>query len=449
MFHPLSLAGDAGILLFTAFLGWALIKPDKRRILFTGITALALSAFIFGVRVYYISPRIFSTDTSQALKSLPYLAYVAEEKDIEKSGVVAYNEPLCNKGINIYNSYKLGGAHLMDMSGNILHTWRPEKAHWHWHYVKMYNKSDLLVIIKDIMLMRLDRHSNIKWAKKLHVHHDIAVGENKDIYTLARKDEVVFSHGLPLPVCVRNDYIVILSADGEIKKEIPLFKILKKEVPLGRVFKIYGWIAYPKELSRIIKRRINREPVFEDDTPPDIFHANSIELINRDIGGIFKKGNFLFCSKSLDMIGVIDIKKEKLLWSWGMQNLDRPHHPAFLENGNILIFDNGYDRGYSRIVELNPFTEEIIWEYGTGPSESFFSTWGGANQSLPNGNILITDSAHGRVFEITKGGKIVWEFYNPHRYKNGKRATIYRMMRITDPGEFFLNNGTPCRVVLK
>jgi ribosomal protein L15E len=37
------------------------------------------------------------------------------------------------------------------------------------------------------------------------------------------------------------------------------------------------------------------------------------------------------------------------------------------------------------------------------------------------------------VFEITPDEQIVWEFFNPDRGKDGKRATIYRMTRITDP----------------
>ena len=66
-------------------------------------------------------------------------------------------------------------------------------------------------------------------------------------------------------------------------------------------------------------------------------------------------------------------------------------------------------------------------------ADSFFSLLRGGNQRLPNGNTIITESDQGRVFEVTKDGKIVWEFYNPLRFKNGKRVTIYRSMRILDP----------------
>ena len=51
---------------------------------------------------------------------------------------------------------------------------------------------------------------------------------------------------------------------------------------------------------------------------------------------------------------------------------------------------------------------------------------------MPNGNTLITDSNNGRVFEVTKNGEVVWEFYNIDTDTNGKRSKIYRMMRITN-----------------
>jgi hypothetical protein len=60
-------------------------------------------------------------------------------------------------------------------------------------------------------------------------------------------------------------------------------------------------------------------------------------------------------------------------------------------------------------------------------------------QRLPNGNTLITESDNGRVFEVTRDGEVVWEFFMPTVSQKGGvlRSTIYRMTRIIDVERFF------------
>src|SRR5262249_35874044 len=68
---------------------------------------------------------------------------------------------------------------------------------------------------------------------------------------------------------------------------------------------------------------------------------------------------------------------------------------------------------YSRVIEINPATNEIAWKYQDKPTWNFFSPRMGYAQRLPNGNTLITESSFGRFFEVTKEGEIVWEYVNP------------------------------------
>jgi hypothetical protein len=153
-----------------------------------------------------------------------------------------------------------------------------------------------------------------------------------------------------------------------------------------------------------------------------------------DIEGFCRKGDWLISIRELDFVAVLDPEKEQVRWSWGPGELDSQHHPTLLENGNVLVFDNGRYRGFSRIVELDPLTKKIVWEYKSDPPEEFFSEKGGSCQRLPNGNTLIAESLKGRVFEVTKAGKIVWEFFNPNIKENAKeRRVIHRMLRITYP----------------
>lgn len=109
--------------------------------------------------------------------------------------------------------------------------------------------------------------------------------------------------------------------------------------------------------------------------------------------------------------------------------------PRMLANGNIVIFDNGRSikREYSRVIELNPATREIVWEYKGNPLQSFYTESLGSAQRLPNGNTLICEGENGHVFEVTEEGEKVWEWFNPNLDDKGKRGTAYRMIRY--PGE--------------
>tara|TARA_B100000315_G_scaffold203829_1_gene196981 strand:+ start:6852 stop:8192 length:1341 start_codon:yes stop_codon:yes gene_type:complete len=366
---------------------------------------------------------------TEKLKSLPYLGFVVNDSKPGENGVTLHNKVLSYEGINIYNSYKMPGAYLIDMEGNTLHSWKPKNSHKHWHFVRMLKNGDLLVVIKDIMLMKINWHSKIKWMNKKRFHHEVTISENGEIYTLSRKKDWINYKGNSLPIL--NDYLTILSPDGEIEKSMSFYKMLGDKIPAERLNRISLEVENNEQLQKD-----GEKPFYlENDTIFDLFHINYLEIINKNSDEIWKKGNILFCSKKLNLIGIIDPIQEKLLWSFGEEELLSPHHPASLENGNILIFDNGErrNRGYSRIIELNPYTKKILWEYKGSLPFPFFASWGGANQKLPNGNILITYSPLGYVFEITKEGEVVWEFYNPDRGKPGKRATIYRMLRILDP----------------
>ena len=43
------------------------------------------------------------------------------------------------------------------------------------------------------------------------------------------------------------------------------------------------------------------------------------------------------------------------------------------DESKLLIYDNGNNRSFTRIVELNPLTKIIEWEYKSDPPEIFYS----------------------------------------------------------------------------
>jgi uncharacterized protein (UPF0248 family) len=129
-------------------------------------------------------------------------------------------------------------------------------------------------------------------------------------------------------------------------------------------------------------------------------------------------GDILASYRPTSTVIRISRKTGKIVWKLGSPTVAGQHAPTLLKNGNVLIFDNGPHRlddavPYSRVVEVNPATNEIVWKYQDKPTWNFFSPRMGFAQRLPNGNTLITESSFGRVFEVTKEDEIVWEYINP------------------------------------
>ena len=118
--------------------------------------------------------------------------------------------------------------------------------------------------------------------------------------------------------------------------------------------------------------------------------------------------------------GIIGVNKAS-----GQVNLHIPpsvvshqHAPVPLDNGHILTFDNGNFRegshvAFSRVIDIDPQNNQVVWSYADPMVTSFFTPYMGNAQRLPNGNTHVTESATGRLFEVTPAGELVWEYIIP------------------------------------
>ena len=441
-FHVVSLLGNALIFLYTWIVGWRLLQRRK-------LTTAGPLTITFGVAMVVLGllGKITISDdraeTIQELTSLPYVGWSAPDTTMRGTGVTIFDEEHAVRGMNLYANDVAKQAILMDMSGDVLHTWDYGHLVTEQSFplcVELCENGDLLVSAADRLLVKLDWDSNVLWRVDARVHHDIAIAGNGDVLALARKDELTLCYGIPMPVL--NDYIFVFSADGEKKREIPLLELFAGEIPIGAIQGIYRWALTPGAIKGTMERRRTRGFALEQTTPVDLLHTNAIEIIERDIEGVCRKGNVLLSFRDIDLIGILDLEAGELVWSWGRGELSRQHQPTLLDNGNILVFDNGLVHGASRIVELDPVTGKIAWTYEAFPAETFYSKRMGSNQRLPGGSTLVTNSETGHVFEISKEHGVVWEYYNPAIHEDGKsRAIIYRMRRITDPETYAFPEG--------
>lgn len=128
-----------------------------------------------------------------------------------------------------------------------------------------------------------------------------------------------------------------------------------------------------------------------------------------------RDGNILASFRSVSAVVIIARESGKIIWHLDSKVVAQQHHATEMEDGSIVVFDNGVYRHhesmpYSRVIQVNRATKEIIWQYKDPHPGTFFSPFMGAAQRLPNGNTLITEAAFGRIFEVTMAGKICWEY---------------------------------------
>jgi hypothetical protein len=150
---------------------------------------------------------------------------------------------------------------------------------------------------------------------------------------------------------------------------------------------------------------------------------------------VLPDGNLLTSFLTLNTIAIIDKVTGDFKWRWGPEELAHPHDPNILENGNILVFDNGSHRpsspsipygmiGFSRVAEVDPTTNRIVWEFKDESPLHFNASFVSGCQRLPNGNTLICEGPTGRFFEVTADKELVWEYINPFYFQAKKPSVL-------------------------
>lgn len=148
-------------------------------------------------------------------------------------------------------------------------------------------------------------------------------------------------------------------------------------------------------------------------------------------------GNILVSFRCINTIAIIHRPTGAIQWRWGPGHIAGQHNPTLLDNGNILLFDNGAHRAYttidySRVIEVDPKTDRIVWEYKENPVYDFNSFICSGAQRMPGGTTVICECTKGRLFEVTKEGDIVWEYISPFYYEHpifGTNNMIFRCIR--------------------
>lgn len=279
-------------------------------------------------------------------------------------------------------------AVLYDEAGNEVYRWPvdyslvdpkgPRPLNVMLHGVRPYPDGSLVVAFDaGKAIARIDSCGQPMWVQQGGFHHSIEADDQGNLWSW--KDEV----------------IVELNPDtGAVEREIDLRRDIINAHDLHGVFSIHA--AEEKDQVRYIG---------------DAFHTNDVEPLQARLAGafpMFKTGDLLISLRELNLVAVIDPDDNSLKWAqhgpW-----HRQHDPDWEPDGTISVFDNHMGLGNSRIMKIDPASREVKIAYEGDAEHPFYSYRRGKHQFLPNGNLLVTETEAGRIFEAAPDGSLVWE----------------------------------------
>jgi hypothetical protein len=320
-------------------------------------------------------------------------------------GIVFCDSRAAFHGLTLYTPAEGKGVLLLDLLGNLVHRW--ELSHDAAATASLLPTGNLLygAISADAPLSDLEGTGGIVqemnpagevvWEYRAPALHH-APFRMKNGNTLVMKWVEV-----PKKITVQ-----VKGGEAGTERDGSMWGDAIQEIrPDGTV--VWEWIAH----ERMKLEEFHRCPLCPWDT---WMHGNScIELLN---------GNILVSFAKINTVAIIDRESGDILWHWGTGGeLAHQHAPSMLENGNVLIYDNGFHPqglalNFSRVIEVNWRKSEMVWSY-EGPEGGtlkmlFFSSMYSNCQRLPNGNTLVCEGMTGRIFEVTAYQTLVWEYVN-------------------------------------
>ena len=344
-----------------------------------------------------------------------------------RTGLIAHEPARALQGYTLFTPmFGDGTVYLVDMDGHTVHTWRlpyrpgcyaflGDDGHLFYSGKVMEDleRFEAWPRFKGGAVLEVDWHGKVQWeVRHPDHHHDARKLRNGNVVLLCLRP-------LPPPLAARvKGGRAGTEADGTIYADYLLEMTTAGEV----VWQWRSWEHLDVETAIITPQ----------DHRAEWTHGNTVAEL--------PDGDLVVSFRNISTVAIVERRSGRLAWTLGGPPLAQQHDPRPLPNGNLTIFDNGAHRldhpaPYSRVIEVDPRTSTIVWEYHDQSLFDFFSPYVSGAQRLVNGNTLICEGCDGRIFEVTAAGEIVWEFVNPHvAYEPGRPGLnnwVFRAFRYT------------------
>ena len=327
------------------------------------------------------------------------------------TGFRGYDRERVSPGFTLFTPNTGDGlVALVDIEGNLSHTWHmpcPPGLHGYltdrgtlFYNGKIANDSFTgQRAYQGGVAMEVDWQGNVRWEVHFPDHHHDG--------RLLRNGNLVLLCAAPLPREVANQVQGGLpGTDGEG----PMYSDYLAELTTTGD-EVWEWRVWEH---------------LDPGTHPVTSPADSRQEWTHGNTGIeLPDGNLLFSMRNISTVVRINRLSGDIKWELGPPPLSGMHTVNPLPNGNLLLFDNGPFRAdqarasqsaaqFSRVLEVDPATNTIVWEYRDVVPHAFFSALISNAQRLPNNNTLVNEGLSGRIFEVTPEGDVVWEYVNPY-----------------------------------
>jgi arylsulfotransferase ASST len=347
-----------------------------------------------------------------------------------RTGLIAHDPSRALQGYTLFAPMLGDGTvYLVDMAGEVVHTWRlPYRPGLYGYLLDDGHLFYSGKVMEDLerfeswprfkagAALEVDWHGKVLWeVNHSDHHHDARKLRNGNVILLCLCPLSESLHARVKGGLARSeaggriyaDYLLEMTTDGRV---------------------VWEWRSW-EHLD------FDTEIITAQDHRAEWTHGNTVAER--------PDGNLLVSFRNISTVAMIERQTGKIVWKLGGPPLSQQHDPRPLPNGNVLIFDNGPHRRdhpapYSRVIEVDPRTSTIVWEYHDQSLFDFFSPYISGAQRLANGNTLICEGCDGRIFEVTTDGQVVWEYVSPYFStepgRPGINNWVFRAFRYT-PGE--------------
>jgi len=413
---------------------------------------------------------------------------------IYPTGTTVFDPEKCWNGYTIYNARETGAA-LVDMNGTVVHLWEGLQGFPNKLLPGGYVMGSLGVRSPKYGYMDQTDVVQVDWEGKAvwkYDQYEYIEDPGQEGIWMARQHHDYQREGNPVGYYTPNmdprvdDGNTLILGHKNVTNPNISDKLLVDDVIYevtwdGEI--VWEWVCSDHfdemDFSEQARNTMARNPnmVIGKGKVGDWMHMNSVSTLgpNRwyDAGDTrFHPDNIIWDGRATNIIAITEKTSGKIVWQIGPDYDRTPalkklgwiigqHHAHMIPRGlpgegNILVFDNGGFAGYgapnpgsptghnnalrdySRVIEFDPVTLEIIWQYTYFEAGylnrmcrySFYSPLISSAQRLPNGNTFITEGSGGRMIEVTPQHELVWEYVSPYYGMDVKSNYVYRAYRV-------------------